>query len=55
MRDDDLPAPVHEFRATGDPRPFADLGRRFLGPEVAAVPAGASPPPSPAHIVDVLR
>jgi glutamate racemase len=55
MRDDDLPAPVHEFRATGDPRPFADLGRRFLGPEVAAVPAGASPPPTPAHVVDVLR
>ena len=55
MRDDDLPAPVHEFRATGDPRPFADLGRRFLGPEVAAVPAGDSPAPSPAHIVDVLR
>jgi glutamate racemase len=37
MRDDDLPAPVHEFRATGDPRPFVELGQRFLGPEIAAV------------------
>src|SRR5919106_4943560 len=37
MRDDDLPAPLHTFRATGDPRPFGELGRRFLGPEVAAV------------------
>jgi glutamate racemase len=37
MRDDDLPPPVHTFRATGDPRPFVELGRRFLGPEVAAV------------------
>ncbi|MGH8773756.1 MAG: glutamate racemase [Jiangellaceae bacterium] len=37
MRDDDLPAPVHVFRATGDRRPFAELGRRFLGPEVSAV------------------
>jgi glutamate racemase len=37
MRDDDLPRPVHTFRATGDPRPFVELGRRFLGPEVAAV------------------
>jgi glutamate racemase len=36
MREDDLPAPLHEFRATGDPRPFADLGRRILGPEVPA-------------------
>jgi glutamate racemase len=37
MRDDDRPPPVHVFRATGDPRPFVELGRRFLGPEVAAV------------------
>jgi glutamate racemase len=37
MRDDDLPPPMHTFRATGDPRPFVELGRRFLGPEVAAV------------------
>jgi glutamate racemase len=37
MRDDDLPPPVHTFRATGDPRPFVELGRRFVGPEVTAV------------------
>ncbi len=36
-RDESLPAPEHRFVATGDPRPFAELGRRFLGPEVAAV------------------
>lgn len=29
----------HEFLATGDPEPFARLGRRFLGPEVGAVAA----------------
>ena len=27
----------HEFLATGDPEPFRRLGRRFLGPEIAAV------------------
>jgi glutamate racemase len=37
FRDEDLPAPVHQFRSTGDPEPFERLGRRFLGPEVAAV------------------
>ncbi len=37
FRDEDLPAPVHEFLSTGDPEPFERLGRRFLGPEVAAV------------------
>ena len=31
------PAPVHRFLATGDPEPFALLGRRFLGPEVRVV------------------
>jgi len=30
------PAP-HEFLATGDPDPFARLGRRFLGPEIGSV------------------
>jgi len=30
------PAP-HEFLATGDPEPFARLGRRFLGPEIGSV------------------
>jgi len=29
--------PVHRFVATGDPAPFAELGRRFLGPEVTEV------------------
>ena len=29
----------HEFLATGDPEPFRRLGRRFLGPEIAAVAA----------------
>jgi len=36
-RDAGLPLPVHRFLATGDPEPFRRLGRRFLGPEVAAV------------------
>lgn len=31
------PRPVHRFLATGDPEPFARLGRRFLGPEVTTV------------------
>ena len=30
-------APRHRFLATGDPQPFARLGRRFLGPEVTVV------------------
>jgi glutamate racemase len=56
-RDPEAPPPVHRFLATGDPEPFARLGRRFLGPEVglaeraapapAAVP-GASPADQPA-------
>ncbi len=29
--------PTHRFLSTGDPAPFATLGRRFLGPEVASV------------------
>ncbi len=37
MRGDDLPPPAHRFRATGDPRPFGEIGRRFLGPEVPSV------------------
>jgi glutamate racemase len=37
FRDENLPAPEHRFLATGDPEPFERLGRRFLGPEVAAV------------------
>ena len=31
------PAPVHEFRSTGDPASFAVLAHRFLGPEVGRV------------------
>jgi glutamate racemase len=37
LRDPDAPPPVHTFLATGNPEPFARLGRRFLGPEVGAV------------------
>ncbi|CCH86843.1 Glutamate racemase [Modestobacter italicus] len=37
LRDPDGPPPVHRFLATGDPEPFARLGRRFLGPEVDVV------------------
>jgi len=29
--------PKHQFRATGEPAPFAHLARRFLGPEVGSV------------------
>jgi glutamate racemase len=37
MRSDALPSPTHRFRATGDPRPFKDVGRRFLGPSIPSV------------------
>jgi glutamate racemase len=37
LRGDHLPAPRHEFLATGDPAPFAELSRRFLGPEAIGV------------------
>ncbi|MFF4240358.1 glutamate racemase [Actinomadura geliboluensis] len=43
-RAEDSPRPRHRFRATGDPAVFAELGRRFLGPEIGSVettPAGA--------------
>jgi glutamate racemase len=39
FRDESLPTPSHRFLATGDPEPFARLGRRFLGPEVGEVAA----------------
>ena len=39
MRDPALPPPVHRFQATGDPRDFERLGRRFLGPEIGTVTA----------------
>ncbi len=37
LRPEGLGPPQHAFRATGDPEPFARLGRRFLGPEMVAV------------------
>jgi glutamate racemase len=37
LRDHERGEPVHRFQATGDPEPFARLGRRFLGPEVGSV------------------
>jgi glutamate racemase len=40
---DPATAARHEFLATGDPEPFAKLGRRFLGPEISAV-AGLTVP-----------
>jgi len=42
LRDPAAPPPVHRFLATGDPGPFADLGRRFLGPEIGWVEDAAS-------------
>jgi len=39
LRPESAGPPVHSFRATGDPEPFARLGRRFLGPELTAVVA----------------
>jgi glutamate racemase len=37
MRDETLEPPVHEFRTTGDPERFREIGRRFLGPELSDV------------------
>jgi len=37
LRSPQLPAPVHQFLATGDPAEFTRLGRRFLGPEIGVV------------------
>jgi glutamate racemase len=37
MRADDLRAPEHRFRATGDRQPFGEIGRRFLGPAVPSI------------------
>lgn len=37
LRSDQAPLPQHRFVATGDPEPFARLGRRFLGPEIGDV------------------
>jgi glutamate racemase len=49
FRDEDLPPPEHQFLATGDPEPFERLGRRFLGPEVAAVARATRTPASVAE------
>lgn len=38
LRDSSLPPAHHTFLATGDPDPFADLGRRILGPDLALRP-----------------
>lgn len=37
MRADGLAPPTHRFRATGDPGPFGEVGRRFLGPRIDSV------------------
>ncbi len=42
FRSDQLPAPQHRFEATGDAKPFAQLGRRFLGPEIGDLPGADS-------------
>ena len=39
LRPEDAGPPRHAFLATGDPEPFARLGRRFLGPEIETVSA----------------
>lgn len=44
-REPGAPAGPHEFLATGDPEPFARLGRRFLGPEIGSVAALTSVAP----------
>jgi glutamate racemase len=49
FRDEALGPPRHRFLATGDPQPFARLGRRFLGPEVGEVAAALHTEPSGAH------
>lgn len=37
VRDRGLPAPKYQFFATGEPKSFQQLGRRFLGPEIGTV------------------
>ncbi|PRZ30496.1 glutamate racemase [Antricoccus suffuscus] len=36
-------SPRHQFMATGDPEPFTDLGRRFLGPLIDQVAVPVAP------------
>ncbi len=42
LRAADVP-PRHRFMATGDPEPFTDLGRRFLGPLIDQVAVPVAP------------
>jgi glutamate racemase len=42
LRPEDVPAPQHEFRCTGDAEAFRRLGRRFLGPELLAPAYGSA-------------
>jgi glutamate racemase len=46
FRDESLGSPQHQFLATGDPQPFAQLGRRFLGPEIGDVAAARHEDPA---------
>lgn len=39
VRTNGLPDPRHRFVTTGEPAEFTSLGRRFLGPEIAAAEA----------------
>ena len=55
FRPDGLPAPEHTFLATGDPAPFATLGRRFLGPEIGTVGGAALNPASGGALVEEHR
>ena len=41
LREPNSTPPVHRWTTTGDPDAFAQLARRFLGPEVMAVTSGA--------------
>lgn len=47
-RDPAGPPPRHTFLATGDPEPFARLGRRFLGPDIGTVGGLVRPATAPA-------
>ncbi|WP_116114048.1 glutamate racemase [Austwickia chelonae] len=42
LRADTLAAPEHRFTTTGDPAEFAQLAKRFLGPEVTGVYRGSA-------------
>ena len=55
LRSDDLPPPQHRFLATGDPAAFAQLGRRFLGPEVESVQQATFGTASAAAILGDVR